>query len=164
MKKLLIVIDAQNSFVNKHTVPVLAKIDALVQSQNQSQKFDEVIFTKFINEENSPWRQKLHYDGCTTEDQQRIAIDTHGHRIFEKRTYSALTDEMRSYLQDNAVDEIYLCGFDTDACVQKTALDLFERGYDVYVLGDCCMSHAGPELHNTIINNLPRLIGRDKVK
>ena len=43
MKKLLIVTDAQNSFINEHTAPVLEKIDALVRSQ----RFDAVIFTQF---------------------------------------------------------------------------------------------------------------------
>lgn len=159
MKKLLIVTDAQNSFVNEYTAPVLEKIDALVRSQ----RFDAVIFTQFVNDENGPWRQKLHYDGCITDKQKRIAIDTTGRRVFEKRGYSALTDELREYLRENEFDEIYLCGFDTDACVQKTALDLFERGYDVYVLRDYCMSHAGKEIHEAIINNLPRLIGRERV-
>ena len=35
---------------------------------------------------------------------------------------------------ENHIEQIYLCGIDTDACVFKTALDLFENEYDVYVL------------------------------
>ena len=64
---------------------------------------------------------------------------------------------------ENNIDEIYLCGFDTDACVSKTALDLFENNYNVYVLKDYCMSSESVELHNVYINNLARLIGKNKI-
>ena len=98
-----------------------------------------------------------------TSKQQEIAIDTKQYKIIDKRIYTALNKELEEYLSKNNIDEIYLCGFDTDACVQKTAIDLFENNYNVYVLKDYCMSHKGVELHNVIINNLCRLIGRDKI-
>ena len=64
--------------------------------------------------------------------------------------------------EENDIEQIYLCGFDTDACVQKTALDLFENNYDVYVLKDYCMT-TSIELHNVIIDNLRCLIGRNSI-
>ena len=70
---------------------------------------------------------------------------------------------MKQYIKENDIDKIYLCGFDTDACVQKTAIDLFENNYNVFVLKDYCMSHKGVELHNIIINNLARLIGKNSI-
>ena len=42
-------------------------------------------------------------------------------------------------------------------------IDLFEQNYDVYVLKDYCMSNKGKETHEFYINNLARLIGKDKV-
>ena len=70
---------------------------------------------------------------------------------------------MKDYIRENDISEIYLCGFDTDACIQKTAIDLFEQNYDVYVLKDYCMSHLGKETHDFHINNLARLIGKDRI-
>lgn len=76
---------------------------------------------------------------------------------------TAVNDELKNYIKENGISEIYLCGFDTDACVQKTALDLFEQNYDVYVLKDYCMSHAGKATHDFCINNLTRLIGKNRI-
>lgn len=159
MKKLLLVIDFQKDFINDNTKDYVAKIEELIVSD----KYDEIVFTKFINNENSKWYKELNYKGCIDKQGQDIVIDTQEYKIFEKTIYSALNNELRKFIKENDIEQIYLCGFDTDACVQKTALDLFENNYDVYVLKDYCMCSKGIELHNIIINNLKRLIGKDKI-
>ena len=82
--------------------------------------------------------------------------------MFEKKIYSALTDEFKEYLNKNSVTEVYLCGFDTDTCILKTALDLFKNNIKVFVLKDYCMSSAGKNVHDCAIDSLKRLIGNDK--
>ena len=159
MKKLLLVIDIQKDFINKYTKKTLNKIKELVASK----KYDDVAFTRFINNENSIWYNKLNYKGCMTKEQQEIAIDTGDYKVFDKKIYTAINEELKEYINDNDIDEIYVCGFDTDACVQKTALDLFEQGYNDFVLKDYCMCHKGKKLHNIIINNLKRLIGNNSI-
>lgn len=159
MNKLLLIIDVQNGFLNKNTKIILPKIESLVKSKD----FEYIAFTRFINEINSNWYKKLNYIGCLSKEEQEIPIDTQNYKIFDKKIYSALNDELKNYIKINNIDEIYLCGFDTDACIQKTALDLFENNYDVYVLKDYCMCSSGIELHNIIINNLSELIGKDKI-
>lgn len=160
MKKLLLVIDVQKDFINEHTKKILPKINKLLNSNT----FDLIAFTRFINYEDSIWYKKLNYKGCMTKEQQKIVIDTENNKIFDKKIYTAVNDELKDYIRENDISEIYLCGFDTDACVQKTAIDLFEQNYEVYVLKDYCMSHRGEELHNIIIDNLKRLIGTDRIK
>jgi isochorismatase family protein len=159
MNKLLLVIDVQNDFINENTRGIALKIEELINSN----EYEYVVFTRFINDENSIWYNKLNYKGCMTKEGQAIAIDTKQYKIIDKTIYTALNKELEEYINENNIDEIYLCGFDTDACVQKTAIDLFENNYNVYVLKDYCISHKGIELHNVIINNLCRLIGRDKI-
>lgn len=159
MSKLLLVIDIQRDFVNENTSSTLNKIKMLVDSK----KYDVVAFTRFINDKNSIWYKKLNYKGCMTKNGQSIAIDTQNNKIFDKKIYTAVNNELKNYIQENDISEIYLCGFDTDACVQKTAIDLFENNYNVFVLKDYCMSHKGVELHNIIINNLARLIGKNSI-
>ena len=97
-----------------------------------------------------------------TKDGQSIAIDIkdNNKKIY---TYTAVNDELKDYIRENDISQIYLCGFDTDECIQKTAIDLFEQNYDVYVLKDYCMSHAGKEIHDLYIQNLSRLIGKNKI-
>ena len=159
MNKLLLVIDCQESFVNKYTKKYVTKIDELVKAK----KYNFIAFTKFINNNESLFYKKLKYEGCMNEEQQRIVIDTNQNKIFNKYIYSAVNEELKKYLKDNNINEIHLCGFDTDACVQKTAIDLFENNIDVYVLKDYCMSSAGVKVHNFAIKNLQRLIGKESV-
>lgn len=132
MNRLLLVIDVQNDFINEHTKNILTEIKELVDSN----KYDLTAFTRFINDENSIWYKKLNYKGCMTKEGQAIAINTKNNKVFDKNIYTAVNDELKKYIQKNNISKIYLCGFDTDACVQKTAIDLFEQNYDVYVLKD----------------------------
>lgn len=157
--KLLLVIDVQNGFINENTKDTVLKINNLV---NQN-RYKHIIFTRYINDENSIFYKKLGYKGCINKEEQRIPIDTKNHTIIDKEIYSAFSRELENYIKENNITEIHLCGFDTDACVLKTALDLFENNYDVYILKDYCMCGKGIELHNFIINNLKRLIGKDKI-
>ncbi len=59
--------------------------------------------------------------GCMSMQQQEIVIDTKNYKVFDKKVYTAVNDELKQFIADNNIDEIYLCGFDADACVQKTA-------------------------------------------
>ena len=72
-------------------------------------------------------------------------------------------EEFRQYIKDNDISKIFLCGIDTECCVLKTAFDLFEKEYDVYVLKDYCACMKGNERHNSAIEILQRNIGYDKV-
>ena len=159
MKKLLLVIDVQKDFINDQTIDTLNNIKKLVDSK----KYDVIAFTRFINSKDSIWYNKLKYKGCMTKEEQEIVIDTKNYKVFDKKIFTALNEELKQYISENNIDEIYLCGFDTDACIQKTAMDLFEQKYEVYILKDYCMSHKGKETHNFYINNLRRLIGNDKI-
>ena len=49
-----------------------------------------------------------------------------------KYTYSAVNRDLIEYISKNSIDEIYLCGFDTDGCILKTAFDLFENNKHIY--------------------------------
>lgn len=123
MNRLLLVIDVQNDFINEHTKNTLTKIKELVDSN----KYDLTAFTRFINDENSIWYKKLNYKGCITKEGQSIAIDTKNNKVFDKTVYTAVNDALKNYIRENNISEIYLCGFDTDACIQKTAIDLFSK-------------------------------------
>ena len=158
-KKLLLIIDLQESFINESTKLLPQKIEKLLISN----KFDYIVFTKFINDDKSNFYKILNYKGCMTEKDRNIVIDTKNCKIIEKRVYTAYNDELKSYIDSNNIKTIYLCGIDTDACVLKTALDLFENNFDVKVIEDCSMSHSGIEYHISAINMLRKLIGNQNV-
>jgi len=49
MKSMLLVIDLQKSFINENTLYLVKRVDKLVNSS----KYDLIVFTKFINNEDS---------------------------------------------------------------------------------------------------------------
>lgn len=158
MKKLLLIIDLQDAFLNEATAFVSRKIDDLIQSG----KFDDVLFTRFVNIENSVYEKELFYEGCKKED-GKIVIDTHGFSVIDKTQYSAYTPALLNYIKDKQIDQIYLCGLDTDCCVLITAIDFFEHGYDIYVLQDFCASSGGETMHQAGLMIGRRNIGKNRV-
>lgn len=159
MNKLLLIIDLQKSFINYNTENIPKAIEELLNKNI----FNYIIFTKYINDEDSIFYKKLDYKGCMSIKNRNIVIDTKNYKIIEKRGYTALNDELREYIKDNNIEEIYVCGLDTDACVLKTSIDLFENNYNVKVIKDLCMSHSGIEMHDSAINILNKMIGKDNV-
>lgn len=159
MSTLLLVIDLQKNFINEETKYCHKKIKKLLDCNN----YDFIAFTKFINDEDSNFYKTLNWKGCMTEEDRQIMVDTKDHKVFEKRTYTAFNKEFKDYIKDNNIDTIYLCGIDTDACVLKTALDLFDNDYNVKVIEDCSMSHSGYKMHESAINILKKNIGSNNV-
>ena len=159
MKSLLLVIDLQNAFINPNTEKLPSKIEEIIASN----QYDDIAFTRFVNSEESIFVQKLNRRGCLSDEDKTIVIDTRSYQVFDKSIYSAVTKELIEYIHKNEITEIYLCGINTDCCVLKTALDLFELGYDVYVLENLCGSTCGIERHNHTIEILKRNIGENHV-
>lgn len=158
-KTLLLVIDVQNNFINKKTKFIIKR----VQNVLKSNKFDVVAFTKFINSKNCNFYKILNYRGCIKAEDHQISIETYDKKVFEKETYTALNDELKQFIKDNNIKQICLCGIDTDACVLKTALDLFDNGYLIKVIEDCSMSHSGKKYHKMAIKLLKKLIGKENI-
>ena len=159
MNNLLLVIDLQENFINENTKNVPNSIKKLIDSNIAN----HIVFTKFINDDSSNFYKVLNYKGCMSEKDRNIVIDTKDYKIIEKRVYTAYNNELKLYINTNNIKTIYLCGIDTDACVLKTALDLFENNFDVKVIEDCSMSHSGIEYHISAINMLRKLIGNQNV-
>ncbi len=156
---LLLVIDLQKAFINENTIDVVERIDKLIKDN----KYDNIIFTRFINTDNSIWVKKLKYEECISNESKRIVLDTNNNLVIDKNIYSAFSEQLKKYISDNKIDNIYLCGIDTECCILKTAFDLFENGYNVYVLKDYCACTHGEVRHNNAIEILKRNIGEEYV-
>jgi len=154
MKKLLLVIDCQKAFINNYTKEYVDKIKLLLDKK----EYTNTLFTIFKNNKNSPFYNLLDYKGCINNDDCELMINSNV-PVIEKYTYSAVNKEFIEYLLKNSIDEIYICGFDTDGCVLKTAFDLFEKNIKTYILQDYCMSSGGEKYHNEAIDILKRSIG-----
>lgn len=158
MNTLLLVIDMQKAFINPNTEYLIEKISNLI-STNQ---YNYIVFTRFINTNDSIYVKDLNYYGCIGEDKE-LAIKPNNHKIIDKKVYSSLNSELKNYIIENNIDKIYLCGINTDCCVLKTAFDLFENEYDFYILKDYCASTNGIEKHNNALEILKRNIGNKRI-
>lgn len=159
MKTLLLVIDLQKAFINEHSKNLPNKIKDIIDKQ----QYDKVVFTRFINRIDSVFVKKLAWEKCINDEDKKIVIDVEKNKVLDKFIYTAVNKELIKYINKNKIEEIYLCGVDTDACVLKTALDLFELGYNIYVLKDYCASSSGIEIHNNALEILSRNIGKKYV-
>lgn len=146
MKKALLIIDVQKSAIMK---PEIAqKIEKL------QYEYDVIFVSKFTNK-NSPLLNLLNWSGYNDET---LAFKPKDNAIIYTKTgYSSFLPEMKEF------DEIYICGFDTDACVYKTAMDLAEIGVRPIVLKDYCFS-ANQKFHDMGLKLLERNIGIINIK
>ena len=128
-----------------------------------SNKYDNIVFTRFINSEDNPNYKTAKWYGCMNEESIKIPIDTKDYKIIDKGTYTAYNDELIKYIKDNNIDNIYIAGFDVDCCVFVTALNLFENNYNTYILKDYVYSCISEDLKEEIVDILKRCIGEDHV-
>lgn len=75
--------------------------------------------------------------------------DGAGDLVFvEKKNFSAFPgNELDAMLRKQNIEEVYLCGINTDYCVFATALDAFQRQYNVFVIEDAVTSVDGKDAH-----------------
>lgn len=158
-EKLLIVIDVQSAFVNDSTKDTVKSIEEIVNSG----KFENIVFTRFINSKENVIYKKLGYTECIDEKSRKIVIETKDYPVVDKTTYTAYSKKIVDYINKENITEIYLCGFDTDCCVLKTMLDFFENGYDVKMIENCTASSGGNELDMYAKGIIKRNCGEDAI-
>ena len=146
MKKALLIIDAQKAAVVKPEI---------VRSIEKLQyEYDVVYVSKFTNT-GSPLLKIMDWTGY---DDETLAFTPKKEAIiFIKTGYTSYLPEMKAF------DEIHLCGFDTEACVYKTAMDLVEIGVRPVVLKDYCYS-SDEQMHTIGIKILEKNIGKKNVR
>ncbi len=54
--------------------------------------------------------------------------------------------DLQAILQENAIENLIVCGVTTEVCVHTTVREANDRGYRCIVPGDCCGSYI-PEFH-----------------
>lgn len=159
MNSLLLIIDLQKVFINKNTRKLPKKINKIINDK----KYNKIAFTRFNNFDDSIYVKKLKWKKCINVDDKKIMIDIGNNKVFNKYVYSAVNEEFIKFIKENNITNIYLCGIDIECCVLKTAIDLFELGYNVYVLKDYCTCTHGIIRKNNALKIIKRCIGKDNV-
>ncbi|MGK8491868.1 isochorismatase family protein [Nocardia asiatica] len=164
---VLLVVDAQNGFVNQHSahaVPVIADL-----ATRWAETGRPTIFTRYWNYEGSPWEKLIGWRALYGPPETDIVNDlipltTRANAYtLDKTVYTALTAEGIELLRKLEVTDLIICGIATDACVLKTALDAFELGYAPWVIRDAVASnatrHSAQEIHDSALLHISRLVG-----
>ncbi|MGE6356808.1 cysteine hydrolase family protein [Flavobacterium sp. NPDC079362] len=63
-----------------------------------------------------------------------IAFDDAARLISKIQHSSFSSEEFKTYLKDNRIRTLILCGFLAEYCIRQTAIDALENGYDVKLL------------------------------
>lgn len=146
----LIILDLQNCFITDKTKFLPQKIKKHIETQ----KYDFIVFSKFINSESSNFVKKLNWnkykkspDIDFVNELYKIALKNH---IFEKSTYSIFkAKKFANFLNQNKISKLFFCGLDLDACVLASAFEAFDLGFDFEILYDLSGSSAKININNS---------------
>lgn len=121
-----------------------------------------------MNIEGSPFWRMLEWDECAEPPGTEIVAELAGFatkdRIYSKPGYAGLPDDLAELLERERVERIAVVGIDTDMCVLKVALDLFDLNIEPLVYVDCCASTAALQAHLASLAVLARNIGADHLR
>ncbi|WP_190093338.1 isochorismatase family cysteine hydrolase [Streptomyces melanogenes] len=157
----LIVIDVQQGFINRHSRGVLPSIVRLVEGWRTAA--GPVVFTRFHNEEGSPYETITGWTRLRTAEEQALVEElapfTDVAMVIDKTQSSIFTPEATQLIRDRGWRDLVLCGIDTDACVYDTAIAAYQAGYRPWIVTDACASSGGPQYHDAALLLAARNIG-----
>lgn len=155
----LLVVDVQHGFLNQFTAHIPERIVRLIERDDH----DPVLFTRFVNPPDGPYHRFLDWHACEGPPETELAPElerfAHPDRTFTKPGYTGISDELVAFLRDSGAERVAIVGIDTDMCVLKVAMDIFDLGLEPIVFIDCCASTAGLQAHLAGLAVLSRNIG-----
>lgn len=167
MKNTLIVVDMQKGFtISEQTVYLKEKIMCLLEQRI----FDCVVATRFINKDNSVYERLLSWNQLKLNEEYALieGLDKYVDYIEDKDIYTCVNgDFVRRLCELNEgeyPEYVFIAGVDTDCCVLKIAVDLFEQNIRPIVLTNYCASNGGVESHKAGLLCMKRLIGAKQLK
>jgi nicotinamidase-related amidase len=166
MPEPLLIVDVQRGFINDFTRHIPGRIKRLLETGD----FAPVLFTVFVNTPGSPYQRLLDWHACAgppeTDLVDELASFASRDRIFEKHGLTGLPDALAERLRDSrgSAAQVNVVGIDTDMCVLKVAMDIFDLGIEPVILVDCCASTAGLLAHLSGLAILSRNIGPHQLR
>jgi len=164
MTEPLLIVDLQLGFINEFTHHIPQRIIRLIQRDD----YAPLIFTRFLNSKNGPYQRFLNWHQCDCEPEINIVPQLQPFAqqdlVFSKPGRCGITEELASYLSACKFERVFIVGIDTDMCVLKLAMDIFDLGIEPIVLTDCCASTAGLQAHLAGLSVLSRNIGAGRLQ
>lgn len=169
-KEAIIVVDMQNGFMvdnNGNLIPEMANIASGISKLLEAVTFEHRIFTTFRNVGNGGFfAEQMGWYKCQLAPETEIidALAEYQTVHVRKTTYSAfITPILSSYLKRHNIDEVYVCGADTNVCVTSMLIDLADRNIKSVVIEDLCASHSGEKFHKAGVLSFPKIVGERNI-
>lgn len=162
----LIVVDVQRGFINEYTHHIPERIVRLVERDG----CQPILATRFVNTPRSPYRRLLDWHACEGPPETDLApeidelVRSHGGKVFDKRGFAGLPEALARHLREQKIGRVSVVGIDTDMCVLKVAMDLFDMNVRPTVLVDCCASTAGLLAHLTGLAIISKNVGPQQLR
>ena len=164
MPEPLLVVDVQRGFINPFTQHIPERITRLIRTGG----YQPILFTRFVNSAESPYHRLLDWHACVgppeTELVEELAALVDDGNVYDKHGLTGVPEALADRLARDRVSQIAVVGIDTDMCVLKVAMDLFDLGVEPIVLIDCCASTAGLQAHLAGLAILSRNIGPHQLR
>lgn len=159
MESCLLIVDVQKGFINTSTSHIPALVEEL------QKKYNHVYATRFFNKPNSFYRTLIKWDRFekSSEDFDLAFLPLSRTQLIDKSIYTCVNEQFIEDLKKNGINQVDICGIDTDICVTKCAVDLFENGIEPKILAKYCASHAGADAHEFALKTLARFIGKGQI-
>lgn len=160
----LLVVDVQTGFINDFTHHIPKRIVRLIEQKIYS----PILFTRFVNLPNGPYTRLLSWDGCNEAPETDLLTELEPYIqpqfVFSKPGLCGMPQELVDYFSEHQLQQVAVAGIDTDMCVLKIAMDLFDQGIEPIVLTDCCASTAGLQAHLAGLAVLSRNIDANRLR
>lgn len=135
MNKSLVVIDLQND-ITKNYRDIIGNVNKAIEIAKNSG-----LIVVYIKQNNIPEGTRTFKAG-TRGEAFVPELDVVSDNVFEKTKGNALTSEgFVKFIEENGINEFYVCGADATACVKSTCFNMTKCGYTVHVLSDCVTSY-----------------------
>lgn len=144
-KRILLVVDLQEEFYEKS-----GNFERILNFVKTTKDYDKIYATRCGNSYDSSFYKYHNWSACL----HGVApLPFNPDKIIDKTSYGL--PDYRVLSKENHYDII---GYNTDACVLKIALDLFDKGYDFNVLTKYCYSSTSREQHISGVKLLKHLM------
>lgn len=177
MKPALVIIDMQKWFFR--TEERRAKLDKIISSINELINFassNSIPIYQVLTihkEDKSTWNlvMKKHNFSALIEESEaaklleNITFDESQELIIKTRQSTFIRTDFEENLRSKKIDTLILCGVFTHGCVGRTAIDAYERDFNVILSTDGCFSHIKDQeqaMFDVILNEQEQLILNNK--
>jgi nicotinamidase-related amidase len=160
----LIVVDVQNGFINDYTRHIPERVVTLIEGG----AYDPILFTRFINTPGGPYHRFVGWHACEKPPETNLVEALVPHAApattFDKHGYAGIPEDLERYLLTHEIGRTTIVGIDTDMCVLKVAMDVFDLNIEPVILIDCCASTSGLQSHLAGLAVLARNIGAGQLR